>query len=158
MIKISIQNQILSLYDDNGHLLKQYPVSTSKYGIGNRQGSYQTPLGRHRVCEKIGTDSPLDEVFIGREPKGLLSELQKQGAELPEDIITARILRLTGLEPELNQGGDVDSFHRYIYIHGTADEKNISTPASHGCIRMKNQDIAELYELIDVDSEVVIEA
>ncbi|MDH5516836.1 MAG: L,D-transpeptidase [Gammaproteobacteria bacterium] len=156
-IKVNISKQRLGLYDRQNQLLAEYPVSTSAYGIGNQQGSFQTPLGHHKVCEKIGDNAAMDEVYIGRQPQGQLTKLQQQGRELPDDIITARILRLSGQQQGLNQGPGIDSFERYIYIHGTADEKNIGKAVSHGCIRMRNQDIAELYEKIDINCDVWIE-
>lgn len=158
MIKVNISKQTLSLYDDQQQLVAQYPVSTSLYGAGNREGSFQTPLGHHQVCEKYGDGMAEDEVFIGRVAQGRLAELKQQAVSLPDDIITARILRLAGVEPGVNQGGEVDSYKRYIYIHGTADEATISMPVSHGCIRMRNQDIIELYDKVPLLHDVVIEA
>lgn len=127
------------------------------YGSGNRDGSYQTPLGKHRICEKIGDKASEHEVFIGRQPRGQLPHLRDSGAQLPDDIIMARILRLQGLEPGINQGGNVDSYDRYIYIHGTSDEDSIGRPASHGCIRMRNRDVMELYDIVEADCTVIIE-
>lgn len=156
-IKVNISQQLLTLHDNDNTVVAQYPVSTSKYGIGNTSGSYKTPLGQHQICEKIGGGLEQDQVFIGREPKGRLVDLKSQGIELPEDIITARILRLQGMEEGLNQGDGIDSFERYIYIHGTADEKNISKPVSHGCIRMRNLDVISLYDKVDLNTDVLIE-
>ncbi|MDH5392064.1 MAG: L,D-transpeptidase [Gammaproteobacteria bacterium] len=156
-IKVNISKQQLRLYDRHNQLIAEYPVSTSKYGIGNQQGSFKTPLGHHQICEKIGDDEAMDEVFIGRKPQGRLSVLKQQSIDLPEDIITARILRLRGQQPGLNQGEGIDSFERYIYIHGTADEINISKPVSHGCIRMRNEDIVKLYAKVEVNTDVWIE-
>lgn len=157
MIKVNIQKQQLELSDETGKLLRVYPVSTSMYGTGSVEGSYQTPLGHHQVCEKYGDGCAEDEVFIGREPKGRLIELQHRDNDLPDDIITARILRLKGMQAGLNAGGDVDSYQRYIYIHGTPEEEKISQPVSHGCIRMRNQDIVELFELVKLNEDVFIE-
>lgn len=156
-IQISIAEQMLYLMDEQQNVVKQYPVSTSKFGTGNRANSYKTPLGKHCIKEKIGSEAPLNEVFIGRQPQGRLDILQQQNNELPEDIITSRILWLQGLEPGINQGGDVDSHQRYIYIHGTNEESRIGTTASHGCIRMRNKDVVELYDLVETDCEVFIE-
>lgn len=156
-ITVNIAKQLLSLYEDE-QLLVEYPVSTSAYGIGNREASLKTPLGHHRVCEKIGDDMPADEVFIGRIPQGRLADLRQQERQLPEDIITARILRLVGMEPGVNRGEGIDSFQRYIYIHGTSDEERISEPVSHGCIRMRNDDIIDLFNKIELDTDVWIEA
>lgn len=156
-IKVNITKQLLSVFDEEQALITEYAISTSKYGVGNLDGSFKTPLGHHKVCDMIGDDMPLDEVFIGREAKGRLSDLEAQGYDLPEDIITARILRLEGLEQGINKGNGIDSFERYIYIHGTADEDNISRPASHGCVRMRNSDIIELYKKVDLNTHVWIE-
>lgn len=154
---VRIGEQQLYVEDEQHNILRQYPVSTSKYGTGNRDGSFQTPLGKHCVREKIGDQAAVDEVFIGRQPQGQLSQLRADAVKLPEDIIMARILWLQGLEPGVNQGEDVDSYQRYIYIHGTSEEDRIGTPASHGCIRMRNRDVIELYDLVDVDCTVLIE-
>ncbi len=156
-IKISVSEQQLRLYDEAGKLLHQYPVSTSKYGTGNRNGSEQTPLGLHRIKDKLGGAMPVNEVFIGRIPHGNLEECVERGVELPDDVIMSRIMWLEGMEPGRNQGGYVDSYQRYIYIHGTNHEDSIGTPASIGCIRMRNRDIVDLFRQVEVGSEVLIE-
>lgn len=156
-IQIKLSNQKLYLLDVNLRIIKEYPISSSAFGIGNRSGSFQTPLGEHIIAEKIGEHAPVMEVFIGRQPQGILSELMDQGVELPEDIITSRIMWLEGREPGNNEGGDVDSHQRYIYIHGTSEEDKIGSPASHGCIRMKNADVIELFEMVDTGCPVYIE-
>lgn len=156
-IKINVTEQQLSLLDDAGEVLRQYPVSTSKYGTGNQQGSEKTPLGLHRIKDKIGGAMPVNEVFIGRVPHGSLEECKERGVDLPDDVIMSRILWLEGMEPGRNQGGYVDSYQRYIYIHGTNHEENIGTPASIGCVRMRNEDVVDLYRLVEIGSEVLIE-
>lgn len=156
-VKISVKEQKLSLFDENGELLKQYPVSTSKYGTGNRNGSEQTPLGLHRIKDKLGGAMPVNEVFIGRLPHGSLEECKERGMELPDDVIMSRIMWLEGMEPGRNKGGYVDTYQRYIYIHGTNHEESIGTPSSIGCIRMRNQDVVDLFRLVEVGSEVLIE-
>ena len=156
-IKISVAEQQLELYDEDGGLLQQYPVSTSKHGVGNQNGSEQTPLGLHRIKEKLGGAMPVNEVFIGRVPQGNLDECKERGIDLPDDVIMSRIMWLEGMEPGRNQGGYVDSYQRYIYIHGTNHEESIGTPGSIGCIRMRNQDVVDLYRLLDIGSEVLIE-
>ena len=152
---INIRQQQLSVYRD-GKLLRQYPVSTSKFGTGNQRGSFCTPLGKHSVAEKIGEGAACNQVFIGRQPQGVLDDLRRAQVVLPEDLITSRILWLAGLEPGCNQGGEIDSHDRYIYIHGTPEEHLIGTPVSHGCIRMCNADVIELFDLIEVGCEVDI--
>lgn len=156
-IHISIKDQLLTLRDEAGQVLHRYPVSTSKYGTGARNDSNQTPLGLHRIKDKIGGAMPVNEVFIGRVPHGNLEECIEAGEELPEDVITSRIMWLEGMEPGRNQGGYVDSYQRYIYIHGTSDEDSIGTPASIGCIRMLNKDVVELFRLVEPGTEVMIE-
>ena len=100
---------------------------------------------------------PINMVMVGREPKGLLQDCINEGVELPDDVITSRIMWLEGMEPGRNQGGYVDTYNRYIYIHGTSEEDKIGTPASIGCIRMLNEDVVELYRLVDAGTEVLIE-
>jgi len=157
-IKVKISKQSLSLFDEQQTLVAEYPISTSAYGSGNKDGSFQTPLGHHQICEKIGDSMAEDEVFIGRQPQGKLSDLKAQDKELPDDIITARILRLVGMEEGINKGEGIDSYERYIYIHGTDDEAHISQPVSHGCVRMKNKDIIDLFKKVDLNTDVWIDA
>lgn len=156
-ININVTQQQLRLLDEEGHLLHQYPVSTSKYGTGNENGSEKTPLGLHRIKHKLGGAMPVNEVYIGRVPHGNLEECVQQGVDLPDDVIMSRIMWLEGMEPGRNQGGYVDSYQRYIYIHGTNHEENIGTPSSIGCIRMCNADVVEMFRLVEVGSEVLIE-
>lgn len=157
-IKVNISKQLLFLFDQQKKLLAEYPVSTSAFGSGNKDGSFQTPLGHHQICEKIGESMAEDEVFIGRQPQGRLVDLQTMGRPLPDDIITARILRLVGMEDDVNKGEGIDSYERYIYIHGTNDEEHISQPVSHGCVRMRNKDIIDLFKKVDLNADVWIEA
>ena len=139
----------------NQQILKAYPVSTSRFGLGNLMDSFKTPIGLHSIEEKIGNGMPINTVFKGRKPvkdnmtlQDLYNDkkLSKNHFENHEDVITSRILRLKGLEPNINLGGKVDSYDRYIYIHGTAHENRIGQKASHGCVRMNNQDILELFD------------
>jgi hypothetical protein len=154
-IEISIDRQCLDVYH-NDRLLKRYPVSTSMHGPGCQCGSYRTPLGQHCISEKIGAGAPLNEVFIGRQPQGVLDELRASQVALPDDLITSRILWLSGLEIGVNQGGEVDTHERYIYIHGTPEEDLIGTPVSHGCIRMRNADVIELFDQVETGCPVLI--
>jgi len=156
-ININVTEQLLRLLDEDGKLIQQYPVSTSKYGTGNQNGSEQTPLGLHRIKDKLGGAMPVNEVFIGRVPHGNLEECIERGVDLPDDVIMSRIMWLEGMEPGHNKGGYVDTYQRYIYIHGTNHEESIGTPTSIGCIRMCNQDIVKLFRLVDVGTEVLIE-
>lgn len=156
-ISINVTQQQLRLLDDEGNLLHQYPVSTSKYGTGSESGSEKTPLGLHRIKEKMGGAMPINEVFIGRIPHGNLEECTQRGVDLPDDVIMSRILWLEGMEPGRNQGGYVDTYQRYIYIHGTNHEESMGTPSSIGCVRMRNEDVVDLFRLVEVGSEVLIE-
>jgi len=156
-ININVTQQQLRLLDEEGNLIQQYPVSTSKYGTGSENGSEKTPLGLHRIKDKLGGAMPVNEVYIGRVPHGSLEECQQRGVDLPEDVIMSRILWLEGMEPGRNQGGYVDSYQRYIYIHGTNHEDSIGTPASIGCIRMRNDDVVDLFRQVEIGSEVLIE-
>jgi len=156
-IRVNVGEQMLYLCNEDGEVISQYPVSTSKYGTGSENGSEKTPLGLHRIKNKIGGSMPINMVFIGREPKGLLEDCIKDGIELSEDVITSRIMWLEGMEPGRNQGGYEDTYNRYIYIHGTSEEDRIGTPASIGCIRMRNADVIDLYRKVEIGAEVLIE-
>ena len=141
-LRINISNQML--YVNAGDKIKKsYEVSTSKYGVGNRAGSNKTPLGLHRIAGKFGRNARIGAMFKKRRLTGEVTKVVVGG-----DLITTRILRLEGLERGVNKGKGVDSFQRFIYIHGTPEEKLIGKPASHGCIRMKNRDIVELFNLV----------
>jgi len=137
---------------DKDSVLSSYPISTSKYGIGNNSGSNKTPLGRHRIVSKLGRNAPLGAIFKRRRNIGKIAKTCKNGT----DLITTRILRLEGLEKGLNRGKGVDSFQRCIYIHGTPEENIIGKPASHGCIRMKNRDIIKLFDSVKRNTLVAI--
>ena len=132
--------------------MKSYSVSTSRYGTGNRSGSNKTPLGRHRIINKLGRNVSLGAIFKQRRNTGKVFKGCKGGS----DLITTRILRLEGLEKGLNKGKGIDSFQRCIYIHGTPEEKLIGKPASHGCIRMRNRDIIELFNYVKRNTLVKI--
>ena len=128
-------------------------VSTSRFGMGNREGSNMTPPGLHRVEEKIGDGAPPWTIFSSREDTGVV---WRDGMDDENQILT-RILRLRGLEPGVNAGPGIDSYERYIYFHGTNHEEKIGTPMSHGCICMKNDDIIRLFDMVDVGTLVYIE-
>jgi hypothetical protein len=143
-VEIDISGQRLYLRYSS-KIVKSYPVSTSKYGIGNKVGSNKTPLGLHHIVSKIGRNACIGAIFKRRRNTGDIARINKDGAA---DLITTRILRLEGLQRGINKGKDIDSFRRCIYIHGTPEEKLIGKPASHGCIRMKNSDIIKLCSLV----------
>jgi len=154
-LDISIAKQQLAVIVA-GQTVQTYPVSTAKNGPGECKGSECTPRGWHRVRAKIGGLQPLNAVFKARRPTGEVysAELASQFPE--RDWILTRILWLGGLEPGKNRYGQVDSTWRYIYIHGSPDESFNGKPESHGCIRMKNQDILDLFAAIPVGIKVFI--
>jgi lipoprotein-anchoring transpeptidase ErfK/SrfK len=147
-IRISLPAQTLDLFDDQGKLVRSYSVSTSKNGAGEQCDSDCTPRGKHIIRAKIGAGQPLNAVFVGRRPTGEVytSEL---GRRYPErDWILTRILWLSGCEPGFNRLRQVDTMRRLVYIHGTSDEQCIGEPVSHGCIRMRNRDVVELFDQV----------
>ena len=156
-VEISIPEQSLVLLED-GHVLKRYSVSTSRNGPGEREGSFCTPRGEHVVRAKIGAGQPMKAVFVERRPTGEIwtPELAERFPE--RDWILTRILWLSGREPGKNRLGKVDTMRRYIYIHGSPDTAQMGKPGSIGCIRMRNADIAELFELVPPHSPVSIVA
>jgi lipoprotein-anchoring transpeptidase ErfK/SrfK len=154
-LDVSIANQRLSLIE-NGRIVKTYPVSTAKNGPGERKGSECTPRGWHRIRAKIGEGQPIYTVFKGRRPTGEIYS-PELGRLYPErDWILTRILWLGGLDPGLNRYREVDSAWRYIYIHGCPDELMQGRPESHGCIRMRNADVRELFDCIEAGIRVYI--
>lgn len=155
-IDISLARQTLTLLDDAGRPLKTWPVSTAKNGAGEAAGSHCTPRGRHIIRAKIGAGLPAGTVFRARRPTGEIYT-PELGALNPErDWILSRILWLSGKEVGFNRLGPCDTMRRYIYIHGTPDERFVQAPRSHGCIRMRNADVIELFDLVPVYTEVVI--
>ncbi|MDR2729009.1 MAG: L,D-transpeptidase, partial [Chitinispirillales bacterium] len=129
-----------------------FNISTSQYGVGNRENSYMTPTGLHRIDEKIGGGALPWTIFRSRENTGVIWQ---SGMDEENQILT-RILRLRGLEEGVNAGIGIDSYDRYIYIHGTNHEEKIGSPMSHGCICMKNDDIIKMFDIIEEDTLVYI--
>lgn len=154
-IAISIPEQWLRLYEED-RLLREYPVSSGANGPGEQSGSGCTPRGLHRIRLKIGAGAAPGSVFVGRRPTGEVycDELCMQNSQ--RDWILSRILWLTGAEPGRNRGGQVDTLRRFIYIHGTPDSEPMGEPRSHGCIRMRNADLIELFELVAKGDRVEI--
>ena len=146
-LHVSVARQELSVRDAAGAVLRRYPVSTSRFGVGTEPGSLRTPPGAFRVAEKFGGGEPLGAVFKSRRPTG-----ENGLGAADDDLVLTRILWLEGAE-----AANANTRGRYIYIHGTNHEARIGQPASHGCVRMRNADVAELYELIPVGSSVRIE-
>ena len=153
---ISIARQALELYAGSGELLKTYAVSTAKAGVGEEPGSYKTPRGCHLIRAKIGAGCAPNTIFVRRRPTGELwtPELAEQHPK--RDWILTRILWLSGCEPGRNRLGQCDTMRRYIYLHGSPDSAEMGQPGSHGCIRMRNADIVELFEWVPVYTEVEI--
>ena len=143
-------------YPDGDMLIREYRISTAKNGLGEQEGSYCTPHGRHRIAEKIGAGQPMYAVFNARAPTGEIWS-RELAAENPGcDWILTRILWLEGMEEGKNKGGQVDSHDRYIYIHGTNREDLIGQPASAGCICLRNTDVIELYDLAPINTRIEI--
>lgn len=154
-IDIDIGKQALRLFDGET-LLREYAVSTAANGVGQQEGSGCTPLGRHRIRARIGTGQPSGAVFVGRRPTGEIWSPQLAAEHPQRDWILTRILWLSGEEPGVNRLGNVDSMRRFIYIHGTPDSEPMGIPCSHGCVRMRNADVLELFDLVPVGCPVLI--
>ena len=157
MIRISLPDQQLELLEGN-RMVATYPVSTARNGPGERRGSECTPRGWHRIRIKIGAGLPLNTVFVGRRPTGEIYDPELAALHPDRDWILTRILWLTGLEPGYNRGGDCDTLRRFIYIHGCPDTAPMGEPISHGCIRMRNRDLLELFERVKAGHPVFISA
>lgn len=156
VVLVSIAQQVLHYYE-NGGLSKSYPVSTSVFGIGNVSGSGKTPLGVHQIKKKFGAGAAAGTIFKARSNTGKLAKIYTDPVNVETDHVTSRVMWLSGLEPGMNQGKGVDSFARYIYIHGTHEEGLIGQPASHGCVRMLNADVIELFNRLPIGTLVIIE-
>ena len=150
VLAVNISRQTVSLFED-GRFVKTFACSTSRFGIGQIEGSNCTPLGLHRIAEKFGGGEPAGTVFKSRQIVGHTSQ-----PEFADAKITTRILWLEGLEPGFNRDGNVDSRRRYIYIHGTADQETIGEPASHGCIHLTDADLVHLFDLLPAGTLVWI--
>ena len=155
-IEVSLKQQRLTLYDGAGLVLQTYPVSTAARGAGETRGSYCTPRGRHIVRAKIGAGQPENAVFVARRATGEIYSA-RLAEQFPErDWILTRILWLSGCEPGRNRLGQVDTMRRYVYIHGCPDSSPLGRPGSRGCIRMRNADLIELFELVPAYTPVLI--
>jgi lipoprotein-anchoring transpeptidase ErfK/SrfK len=155
-IRISLSDQRLDLLE-GGERIATFAVSTARNGPGEREGSECTPRGAHEIEAKIGAGMPEGTVFVGREPTGERCTAERFQAEPGRDWILTRILWLGGVEPGRNQGGDVDTRSRYIYIHGCPDALPVGTPGSHGCVRMRNDDVCRLFDMVEVGTRVDID-
>lgn len=150
---VSIARQRVYLIN-NYHISALYLCSTAAAGIGNKVGSYKTPLGWHVIAECIGGGLPKGAVLKERQFSGRVWDLSKESKG--EDLILTRILWLQGIEPGINQGDGIDTHDRYIYIHGTPEESKLGTPVSHGCIRLSNADVIELFNQIKTGTPLLI--
>ena len=137
---------------------RRYAVSTAKNGLGEQNGSFCTPRGRHIVRAKVGAGQPLRAVFVRRRPTGEIWTPELHAKYPGRDWMLTRILWLSGCEPGRNRLGDVDTMRRMIYIHGAPDSVEMGKPGSHGCVRMRNEDVAELFELVPPYTPVDIKA
>ncbi|MFA6013550.1 MAG: L,D-transpeptidase [Gallionellaceae bacterium] len=157
-ISIHIPTQTLTLFDDNGNTVRRYAVSSGANGVGEESGSHCTPRGKHIIRAKIGAGQPENSVFIGRRPTGEIYTPALGEKHPKRDWILTRILWLCGQEPGYNRRGSCDTMRRYIYIHGTPDSTELGKPGSHGCIRMRNSDMVDLFELVSVGTTVQVNA
>jgi lipoprotein-anchoring transpeptidase ErfK/SrfK len=154
-IMILIAKQQLLLLN-NGQVIKKYPVNTAKNGVGEQQDSGCTPCGKHQIRAKVGKGQAKGRVFVGRRPNGEIYSPTLGRAHPERDWILSRILWLSGLEPGKNRLGNVDTMRRFIYIHGSPDDCVTTEPQSHGCIRMKNIDIIDLFDQVECGTVVDI--
>lgn len=155
LIYVDINSQTLS-YIVKGTVSKKYNISSSYYGTGSEANSLKTPLGKHEIYKKIGNELPINAILKGRVWNGAIADIIEGPIDTDYDHVTSRILWLDGLEEGKNKGNGVDSRNRYIYIHGTAEEGLIGKPASDGCIRMYNNEVIELFELVSEKTQVWI--
>jgi len=137
-------------------IISKYVISSSVYGTGNKSGSNKTPLGLHKIKQKYGEETPINGRMIGRVFYGDIATIYTDDTKSKTDDVTSRILWLEGMETGKNKGQGIDSYKRYIYIHGTSEEGRLGKPASRGCIRMKNKEVIDLYKLIEVGTLVLI--
>ena len=156
-IEVDISEQRLYLIE-NSLIKASYPISTSKYGEGSIENSFKTPLGEHSIKEMIGEEAEINTIFTSRINTKRSATIIDQFEDTDNDYVTSRIMWLDGEEDGFNKGGNVDSYRRYIYIHGTHEEGLIGTKASHGCIRMFNYDVIELFNLVNIRTKVLIRA
>jgi lipoprotein-anchoring transpeptidase ErfK/SrfK len=155
-VLIDIPAQALALYNDDNDVVRAYRISSAKNGVGQERGSFCTPLGRHVIRAKIGAGQPVNTVFVRRRPTGEIYSPELAARFPGRDWILTRILWLSGCEPGFNRLGTVDTMRRYVYIHGSPDSVEMGKPGSIGCIRMRNKDLLELFDLVDPGTEVLI--
>lgn len=157
-ITIHIPSQTLELFDDAGKLVCSYRVSTGANGVGEENGSFCTPRGRHVIRAKIGAGQPENAVFVKRRPTGEIYTPELGTQQPGRDWILTRILWLSGKERGYNRFGSCDTMRRYIYIHGTPDSVELGKPGSRGCVRMRNSELLELFDKVQTGTEVEVVA
>lgn len=155
-ILVNVSEQSLIATSSEGREIAEYSIATAKNGVGQQSGSECTPLGKHIIRAKIGANQAVNTVFVGRRPTGEIYTEELAGQYPNRDWILTRILWLSGSEPGHNRLGQVDTMRRYIYIHGAPDSHPMGIPSSHGCIKMRNTDMIELYDLVSVGTKVTI--
>ncbi|MGM0767188.1 MAG: L,D-transpeptidase family protein [Pseudomonadota bacterium] len=156
-IHINIASQSLALMGEDGRCIFECPVSTALNGPGERNASGCTPRGKHVIRAKVGAGLPTNSVFVARRPTGEIYSAELAARYPDRDWILSRILWLCGCEPGKNRGSGVDSFRRFIYIHGTPDTEPMGVAKSHGCIRMRNSDVIALFDLVEPGTVVIID-
>jgi len=156
LIEVHVPTQTLRLTDDSGRLLMQTRISTGRKGVGEVNGSEQTPRGWHQIRAKIGAGQPENAVFVARRPTGEIFQPILRQDYPGRDWILTRILWLSGLEPGRNRLGNVDTMRRFIYIHGCPDDDPMGIPGSRGCVKMRNRELIELFDRVPVGTRVHI--
>jgi lipoprotein-anchoring transpeptidase ErfK/SrfK len=156
LIEVHVPSQMLRLKDDGGRVLMETRISTGCKGVGEQNGSEQTPRGWHKIRAKIGAGQPENTVFVARRPTGETFSPEMRAAYPNRDWILTRILWLSGLEPGRNRLGKVDTMRRFIYIHGCPDEDPMGAPGSHGCVKMRNRELIELFDRVPIGTRVHI--
>lgn len=155
-VQVSVRDQQLRVIQGD-KVLATFDIATARNGVGERNGSQQTPRGWHKIRAKIGQGEPVNTVFVGRRPTGEIYNPTLREQYPNRDWILTRILWLSGLEPGINRLGAVDTMRRYVYIHGCPDEDKMGIPSSHGCIKMHNNDILTLFDMLPAGTRVRIE-
>lgn len=156
LIEVHVPSQKLRLKEDSGRVLMETRISTGRKGVGEQNGSEQTPRGWHKIRAKIGAGQPENTVFVARRPTGELYAPEMRTSYPDRDWILTRILWLSGLEPGRNRLGQVDTMRRFIYIHGCPDDDVLGVPSSRGCVKMQNRELIELFDLVPVGTRVHI--
>ena len=154
-LQIDIEKQVLDLFEGE-KLMKRYSISSGARGVGEKQGSFQTPRGKHVIRARVGAGAQADTVFVGRRPSGEHYTPGLREKHPGRDWILTRILWLSGTEPGRNRLGECDTMRRYICIHGSPDDVQMGKPGSHGCIRMSNADVIDLFDRVEVGTPVEI--